>query len=115
MKEASQLGSRCPGNPNRPQTSRGDCRPVNIKANIPSSNGIQGRTRYSPERIKSAKRIHLGKSPINSTEKCSRAIKRRPKSSKHFLVKKNLKKSSTKYRSDFFPEHKVSFILKILM
>lgn len=54
----------------------------------------------------------VSKSLLKATEKCPRSIKRRPKSSKLFLINK-AKKSTPIYRSDFYPENKVRYFIRL--
>jgi len=111
LKEVNQLGSRCPANPDRPQTSKNNARPLNIDTDSMSIQGKMIENMYSPSwrttQRNDEKKINLDKSPFTGTEKISRSIKTRPKSSRQFLVKKSKNQSSTKYRSDFFPKNKV--------
>ncbi|CAI2380330.1 unnamed protein product [Moneuplotes crassus] len=105
IREASQLGSKCPGNPNDPKSTRSSSNFLTINTDLLCT----GRRIPSPTGLKTVKNkkndANVQKTPLFGKEKCSRAIKRRPKSSRQFLVK-NRARSSTKYRSDYFPDHR---------
>ncbi|CAI2368887.1 unnamed protein product [Moneuplotes crassus] len=104
IRGTQQLGSKCPANPNGGKTSR----PSSSFRSFNTDLNLTGKRIGSPsgsKTVRNSKNVgNCNKPPQNGKEKCSRAIKRRPKSSRQFLVK-NKTKSSTKYRSDYFPDY----------
>jgi hypothetical protein len=114
----NQLGSRCPTNPDRPKTSRPSSRPINIttiQTPIDALNSDRGYyvPGFQTQMVtkNEEKKQSCSKSSANGTEKCPRSIQRRPKSSRQFLVGNAIQKNLTKYRSDYFPQNKVSLII----
>jgi len=100
--------------PERPQTTKNTKR-KNIETDYSSIQVLSCQRGYldfhKPEvrttKSKTSKKTKQ-KPHLNGTEKCPRSIKRRPKSSRLFMGKKNIQRPVSKYRSDYYPENKVN-------